>query len=231
MTIKGKSGHKQKYILVFKPKSQEERKAWRQKKGIAVDDDSAEYIDKDFLYFCLLQPPTPGKTMAEIFDQIALEYTRRWGIETGYRVSKQVWAWTTSTSYNLRYWLMWTSVIVYNMWVLENLKIHDKDVFTDNPRRRKSKEQIMQEIKDYNCCGFPTKEDVEADKNRRALAKLPASQRATEAFPSRPWKPEPKEPMRVFSGLILLVVQVLVNRWHDLDEQLQEGYDPPEPTK
>ena len=30
--------------------------------------------------------------MSEVFDQIAVEYSRRWGIETGYRVSKQVWA-------------------------------------------------------------------------------------------------------------------------------------------
>ena len=102
--------------------------------------------------------------MAEVFDQIAVEYSRRWGIETGYRVSKQVWAWTTSTSFSLRNWLMWTSIVVYNLWILGNLKLHELDITQDG--HRKTKKDILTEIKDvYNCCGIPTLKQTNFDKS------------------------------------------------------------------
>jgi len=225
--IRSKTGHQQEYILIFKPKSKEERDKWRMKKGIDPGDKSLDHIDKDFLYFCVNELPRTGNSMAEVFDQIAMEYTKRWGIETGYRVSKQVWAWTTSTSYQLRYWLMWTSVLIYNIWVLENLKLLDQEVYHTNPRKRKSSEEILHEIEhDYNCCGLPDLDQVNTTKERRENSKLPASERATKAFPSRPWEPKPKEKMRVVSSVILQIIVRQINRWYGKDEELIQAYDP-----
>jgi len=226
--IKSNSGHEQDYILIFKPKSKEERDKWRKKKKIEPGDQSKEHIDKDFLYFCVNELPHQGNSMADVFDQIALEYTKRWGIETGYRVSKQVWAWTTSTSYELRYWLMWCSVLVYNIWVLENLKLIESDVYHDNPRKKKTADEILKEIDElYSCCGLPTKEEVEKSKERRKRAKLPVSQRSTKKFPSRPWKPRPKEKMRTLSSVILQIMVRQINRWYGREKELITAYDPP----
>lgn len=226
--IKSNTGHEQEFILIFKPKSKEEREKWRKKKKIEPGDQSLEHIDKDFLYFCINELPRQGNSMADVFDQIALEYSKRWGIETGFRVSKQVWAWTTSTSYELRYWLMWCSVIVYNLWILENLKLIDKDVYHDNPRKKKTSEEILEEIEnDYNCCGLPSKEQVQKAKRRRERSKLPASQRSTKHFPSRPWQPRPIVKVRVLSSLVLTIAVRQITLWHDIEDQLVQAYYPP----
>jgi len=223
-----KTGHEQKYVLVFKPKSEGERRKLREKQKREENDVNLDQIDQDFIYFCLLDPARKGKTMAEVFDQVALEYSRRWGIETGYRVSKQVWAWTTSQSFNLRYWLMWTSIVVFNLWILENLKLHDHELGKDFPGRRKSKEEILEEIQlQYNCCDIPTLEQVEGEKERRRKSKLPTEQRSTKEFPSRPWKPRPKIPIRRVSNKIMLLMLMLTRTWHDRDTILRQRLDPP----
>lgn len=227
--IKGGSGHQQDYILIFKPKSEEERKKWRIKEKLEEDDLSIEHVDKDFVYFCVNELPKDGDNMAQIFEKVAREYRNRWGIETGYRVSKQVWAWTTSTNYHLRFWLMWFSVIVYNIWVLENLKQLDLDTFEPKRGKRKTPEEIQSEIREsYNCCNFPTMEEVEADRERRKRAKLPADQRSTKHFPSRPWQPRPKIKMRELTNRILLVIIREINRLDQGGKPTEVGYDPPE---
>ena len=220
--------HQESYMLIFKAKSLQEREEWREKAKIDVDDKSLEIIDKDFWYFCVTEPPRSGNTLSEVFDQVALEYGRRWGIETGYRVSKSVWAWTTSTSYQLRFWLMWNSILIYNLWVLENLKFLDDDVFGERSRKRKSREELLQEIKtQYNCCSFPTLQEVEEAKKRKEWSKLPIAKRSTAEFPLQPFKPGPKLKIRSFSTLILLIAGELINKWYDLDDELKQGYDPP----
>jgi len=51
---------------------------------------------------------------------IPLEYRRRWGIETGYRVQDNAQAKTTSTNYKLRLIYQMTSVLLYNVWHYAN---------------------------------------------------------------------------------------------------------------
>ena len=51
---------------------------------------------------------------------IPVEYRRRWGIETGYRVQDNAQAKTTSTNYKLRLLYQMASVLLYNVWHYAN---------------------------------------------------------------------------------------------------------------
>lgn len=48
-------------------------------------------------------------------------YRKRWGIETGYRVKKNIRGKTTSQEYVIRYFYFALSVLLQNIWVLANL--------------------------------------------------------------------------------------------------------------
>ena len=46
------------------------------------------------------------------------EYEHRFGIDTSYRMIREVWAWTRSKSASLRAFLFFLAVLIYNLWVL-----------------------------------------------------------------------------------------------------------------
>jgi len=52
---------------------------------------------------------------------IPLEYRRRWGIETGYRVQADAQAKTTSKEYSVRLLYQLTSLLLYNVWQYANM--------------------------------------------------------------------------------------------------------------
>ena len=114
----GKGKNAQIYTLIFSPLSAKERQHWRSKKKA-----DPTHIWNDFLYFCILAPPKDlgdgedGLTISEYFQILSQEYRRRWGIETGYRVTKAFLGYTTSTHFPLRYWRMWNAITLYNLWV------------------------------------------------------------------------------------------------------------------
>ena len=92
---------------------------------------------------------------------------------------------------------------------------------------RKTKEDILYEIKnDYNCCGILSLEQAEVDKERRRFSKLPTNERSTKEFPSRPWKPRPKIPIRRVSNKIMILMLMYTIKWYDRDT-VQNGHDPP----
>jgi hypothetical protein len=57
----------------------------------------------------------------KLYWQLPLEYKKRWGIETGFRVQNQVKAMTTSQNYTVRIIYQMLSVIIYNLWQLANI--------------------------------------------------------------------------------------------------------------
>jgi Transposase DDE domain len=57
----------------------------------------------------------------KLYRIIPLEYKKRWGIETGFRVQNQVKAMTTSQNYTIRIIYAMLSVIIYNLWQLANI--------------------------------------------------------------------------------------------------------------
>lgn len=57
------------------------------------------------------------------YNQLPEEYRRRWGIETGFRVQDGVQAKTTSGSYTVRVVYTMLSTILYNIWVLANVRL------------------------------------------------------------------------------------------------------------
>ena len=117
--VMGKGKNEQEYQLIFSPLEKQDRERLKQKKKDVG-------VHEQFLYFCLLEAPVSlgiGDNAEEVFEYLSYEYRKRWGIETGYRVVKQIWGWTTSQDYTLRVWLAWNSVILYNLWVMENLKL------------------------------------------------------------------------------------------------------------
>ena len=118
---------------------------------------------------------------------------------------------------------MWTSIVVYNLWILGNLKLHELDITQDG--HRKTKKDILTDIEDeYNCCGIPTLKQAKVDKVRREFSKLPRNERSTKEFPSRPWKPRPKIPIRRVSNKIMILMLIYTVKWYDRDI-IQE--DPP----
>ncbi len=51
-------------------------------------------------------------------------YSKRWGIETGYRVKKKEGlVRTTSRNYKIRYFYFMFSVLLYNIWILTSLLV------------------------------------------------------------------------------------------------------------
>jgi IS4 transposase len=50
-----------------------------------------------------------------------LEYKKRWGIETGFRVQNTIKAMTTSQNYTIRIIYRMLSMIIYNLWQLANI--------------------------------------------------------------------------------------------------------------
>jgi len=199
----------QQYILIFAPLSEKYRVKWRKKKKA---DPTA--IHNDFLYFCLLKSPDQllkeEYSYQEIFTILSEEYRRRWGIETGYRVYKDIWGRTTSQSYCLRYWLMWNAVMVYNLWVWENLELIENG------------EKLSV---DYKCCETVSLEELEEEKKFRESKKFPSWCRVTNEFPRRKWVPIPVEPLRELCDSLKKIVVGLVSDW------IQTGCDPPLTTK
>lgn len=53
-----------------------------------------------------------------IIANIPIEYKKRWGIETGYRVAKQVRPFTCSRNMSVRLVLFFFTMILYNLWVV-----------------------------------------------------------------------------------------------------------------
>ncbi len=199
----GPKSKPQRYILIFAPLSKEERERWR--KNPKANPDA---IHNDFLYFCLQQVPTnlldDGLSYQEIFKILSYRYRKRWGIETGYRVFKNIWAMTTSQSYSLRHWLMWNAVLIYNLWVMENL-------------------QLLQKPPQYHCCE-PVNQDllVEIDEYRklRESKKYPSWSRVSTQMPKRRWIPKPIETL---NGMGDLLRSIAVRQL----SYLKPGSDPP----
>ena len=70
-------------------------------------------------------------TDEEMAYSLSQEYRARWGIETGYRVKNDFRAKNRGLSYNVRFFIMITAVILYNLWVLINLVFPEFKWFTD----------------------------------------------------------------------------------------------------
>lgn len=60
----------------------------------------------------------------EILSAIISAYSKRWGIETGYRVADDFYAWTTSVNFNTRTFLALFSFLMQDLWTLYNFLDH-----------------------------------------------------------------------------------------------------------
>lgn len=60
-----------------------------------------------------------------ILSAIISAYRKRWGIETGYRVAGDFYAWTTSVKFNTRTFLGLISFLLQDLWVLYNFILRE----------------------------------------------------------------------------------------------------------
>jgi putative transposase len=58
-----------------------------------------------------------------LIERLFLLYSKRWGIETSYRVMKELRAKTTSKNYHIRLFYYLFSMLMYNLWVLADILI------------------------------------------------------------------------------------------------------------
>ena len=70
-------------------------------------------------YLAFATNVSPRKARATLAN-IPGEYRKRWGIETGYRVAKQVRPFTSSRNPSVRLVLFYFTMILYNMWAIAN---------------------------------------------------------------------------------------------------------------
>ena len=70
-------------------------------------------------YLAFATNASPRKARAMLAN-IPGEYRKRWGIETGYRVAKQVRPFTSSRNPPVRLVLFYFTMILYNMWAIAN---------------------------------------------------------------------------------------------------------------
>jgi len=71
----------------------------------------------------------------EILSAIISAYNKRWGIETGYRVADDFYAWTTSVNFSTRTFLTLLSFLMQDLWTLFNFLKHEGTNF-QQPRKK-----------------------------------------------------------------------------------------------
>ncbi len=181
----GKGKSIEPYILVFSPLDPDKRQSIRRKSQ------GKEEIHNYYLFFCLLKPPEVSDPvdMELVFNRLSWDYRNRWGIETGYRVLKTIWAQTTSKEYSLRTWLLWNAVILYNMWVLGSVELQEQKGIPNS----------------YVCC-----EGNSITKPR--VKKIP---RDPHERPRRPWVPRSIQKLDRFLDVILMVALKSLQRLLD----------------
>jgi putative transposase len=60
----------------------------------------------------------------DLIDRLSFLYSKRWGIETSYRIKKHSFhAKTTSKNYHIRLFYFLFSVLLYNLWILADILI------------------------------------------------------------------------------------------------------------
>lgn len=86
-------------------------------KGLDFDFNLMKKEDKFFTYFT---NERPGEDVDEVrfYIKLALIYSQRWGIETGYRDKNEFLGKTHSLSYNVRVFQFLLSIFLYNLWIL-----------------------------------------------------------------------------------------------------------------
>lgn len=70
-----------------------------------------------------------------VLSIIIAAYRKRWGIETGYRVAGEFYAWTTSVKFNTRTFLALLSFIMQDLWALYNF-LEQRETRMHQPRNR-----------------------------------------------------------------------------------------------
>ena len=71
----------------------------------------------------------------DLLNRLPKMYSKRWGIETGYRVKKKEGlVRTTSRNYKIRYFYFMFSVLLYNIWILTSLLVA-LDLNADNIKK------------------------------------------------------------------------------------------------
>jgi len=104
---------------------------------------------------------------------------------------------------------MWNAVLIYNLWVMENLGLLDKT------------QEVPQE---YQCCEPASRgllAEIDAEKKLLQSKKYPAWSRASNEMPKRTWLPKPIETLNALGDLLKAMVVRMINNY------LKSGYDPP----
>jgi hypothetical protein len=87
--------------------------------------------DRFFIYFTSVRPKEDANE-DRFHIKLALKYSKRWGIETGYRDKNEFLGMTHSLAYNVRAFQFLLSILLYNIWML-----FDRILLVDWGRSRK----------------------------------------------------------------------------------------------
>jgi hypothetical protein len=96
---------------------------------VIVDNSKVERIpadkyDEDDRYFMFITNILVNSQ--EMAFQLARDFRKRWGIETGYRTKKKFRGKTCSLSYAIRLFLILLSFVLYNLWISINSKLKNR---------------------------------------------------------------------------------------------------------
>jgi len=84
----------------------------------------AEKYDEDERYFMFITNVLINSQ--ETAFQLARDFRKRWGIETGYKTKKQFRGKTCSLSYAVRLFFILLSFVLYNLWISINSKLKNR---------------------------------------------------------------------------------------------------------
>ena len=84
----------------------------------------ADKYDEDDRYFMFITNILVNSQ--EMAFQLARDFRKRWGIETGYRTKKKFRGKTGSLSYAVRLFLILLSFVLYNLWISINSKLKNR---------------------------------------------------------------------------------------------------------
>ncbi|MHA1301195.1 MAG: transposase, partial [Candidatus Helarchaeota archaeon] len=110
-------------FTLFITKDKNRRKRGQEKPKTAIE------ILKSYHVFATnkIRPGVSKKTL----KKTAGEYGKRWGIETGFKMIDIFRIKTTSKNFTVRLFCYFYSVIMYNLWILYNLRIYNNCSYTN----------------------------------------------------------------------------------------------------